>query len=62
MKKPVGDDLLHLVESYFAGYLQRARGASPHTVRAYGHALRLFFLFLAKRVRRPIERLRVDDV
>jgi site-specific recombinase XerD len=62
MKKLARDDLLHLVESYFDGYLQRARGASPHTVRAYGHALRLFFLFVAKRVRRPIERLRVDDV
>jgi integrase/recombinase XerD len=62
VKKPKRDDLLHLVESYFDGYLQRARGASPHTVRAYGHALRLFFLFLAKRVRRPIERLQVDDV
>lgn len=62
MKKSESDDLLQLVESYFNGYLQRARGASPHTVRAYGHALRLLFLFLAKRVRRPVERLRVDDI
>jgi site-specific recombinase XerD len=58
----VRDDLLRLVESYFDGHLRRARGASPHTVRAYGHALRLFFLFLAKRVRRPIALLRTEDV
>jgi site-specific recombinase XerD len=62
MKKPERGDLLELVQSYFNGYLQRARGASSHTVRAYGHALRLLFLFLAKRVRRPIERLGVDDL
>lgn len=56
------DGLLGLVETYFQGHLQRARGASPHTVRAYGHALRLFFLFLAKRVGRPVALLRLDDV
>ena len=49
MSKRERDGLLRLVESYFDGHLQRARGASPHTLRAYGHALRLFFLFLAKR-------------
>jgi len=62
MKKRERDGLLPLVESYFDGHLQRARGASPHTVRAYGHALRLFFLFLAKRVRRPVASLRLDDL
>lgn len=51
-----------MVESYFAAHLERARGASPHTIRAYGHALRLFFLFLARRVHRPITLLRLDDV
>lgn len=56
------DGLLGLVEAYFQGHLQRARGASPHTVRAYGHALRLFFLFLAKRVGRPVPLLGLDDV
>lgn len=62
MSKRVRDHLFRRVESYFDGHLQRARGASPHTVRAYGHALRLFFLFLAKRVRRPVALLRLDDV
>lgn len=62
MSKPERNGLFRLVESYFGGHLQRARGASPHTLRAYGHALRLFFLFLAKRVRRPVALLRLEDV
>ncbi|MGH8845815.1 MAG: site-specific integrase [Polaromonas sp.] len=41
--------LLSLVESFFRDYLQRMSGASPHTVRAYGEALRLFFCFVADR-------------
>jgi site-specific recombinase XerD len=56
------DTLLSQVEAYFDSHLQQARGASPHTIRAYGHALRLFFLLLAKRVRRPIALLRLDDI
>lgn len=56
------DGVLRNVESYFSDHLQRARGASPHTVRAYGHALRLFLLFLAQRERRPIARLELDDI
>ena len=60
--KRSGDGLLRFVESYFRSHLQRALGASPHTVRAYGHALRLFFLFLAKRVHRPVGLLALDDL
>lgn len=62
MKKRARDGLYRIVQSYFDDHLQRARGASPHTVRAYGHALRLFFLFLAKRLRRPVALLRLDDI
>jgi site-specific recombinase XerD len=54
--------LLRHVESYFKDHLQRARGASIHTVRAYAHALRLFLLFLAQRARRPIAGLGLDDI
>lgn len=54
--------VLRHVESYFTDHLQRARGASTHTIRAYGHALRLFLLFLAQRARRPIARLELDDI
>lgn len=56
------DRLLALVESYFNDHLRRVRGASTHTVRAYGHALRLFFLFLAAQLRRPVGALGLDDI
>lgn len=56
------DPLLSLVESYFNDHLRRVRGASPHTIRAYGHALRLFFLFLAGRTRRRVSDLVLDDI
>lgn len=56
------EPLLPLVESYFNNHLRRVRGASPHTVRAYGHALRLFFLFVAEHLRRPIHALSLDDI
>jgi site-specific recombinase XerD len=50
------------VQNYFDSYLRQTRGASPHTVRAYGNALRLFFLFLAKRKKSQIQNLRLDDI
>lgn len=56
------DQLLALVESYFNDHLRRVRGASAHTVRAYGHALRLFFLFAASELRRPVSGLGLDDI
>lgn len=56
------DPLLALVESYFNQHLRRVRGASAHTVRAYGHALRLFFSFVARRARRSISALCLDDI
>lgn len=62
MTRPSKDPLLRLVESYFDDHLRRVRGASRHTLRAYAHALRLFFVFLADRRRRAIADLRVDDV
>lgn len=62
MTHRVREPLLPFVESYFNDHLRRVRGASPHTLRAYGHALRLFFIFLAARVRRPISTLGLDDI
>lgn len=41
--------VLTLVQSFFKDYLEQARGASPHTIRAYGDTLRLLFCFIAKR-------------
>src|SRR5882724_2429499 len=54
--------LLQCVESYFADHLRRVRGASRHTTRTYAQALRLFFVFLADRLRRPIGGLGLDDI
>jgi site-specific recombinase XerD len=50
------------VESFFREHLQRVRGASPHTLRAYRDALRLFFSFLADAERRGVADLRLDDL
>jgi site-specific recombinase XerD len=54
--------LLPLVQSYFVEHLRRVRGASPHTVRAYAHALRLFFIFVADRARSGVADLTLDHV
>jgi integrase/recombinase XerD len=54
--------LLTLVESFFNDHLRRVSGASPHTVRAYGHAVRLFLIFLGKRSKRPVATLALDDI
>ena len=44
MSKEPEDPLLAYVESFFRDYLQRLRGASSHTVRAYRDTLRLLFI------------------
>jgi hypothetical protein len=41
--------------------VRRRSGAHP-SIRAYGHALRLFFLFLARRTRRHVSTLGLDDI
>ncbi len=61
MTRPRSNDpLLALVQSYFQEHLQRVRGASPHTIRVYAHALRLFFLFLAHHHKRSVAALTLD--
>jgi len=60
--RPATTSLLGLVQSFFQDQLRAVRGASGHTVRAYRDALRLFFLFTAERMRRPVAELRLDDV
>ena len=54
--------LLPLVQTYFVEHLRRVRGASPHTIRAYAHALRLFFIFVADRSRTAVADLTLDHV
>lgn len=62
MSRPRSESLLTLTESFFHSYLQRTRGASAHTVRAYRDALKLFFLFLADQRRKPIAALALEDI
>lgn len=40
MKRSPGNSLPAMVESFFSGYLQRIRVASPHTIRAYRDTLK----------------------
>lgn len=56
------DRLLPLVESFFREHLQRIRGASPHTVRAYRDALRLLFCFLADCKKCSVANLSLADL
>jgi len=62
MSRHKRDTLLALVQSFFHSYLQRVRGASDHTVRAYRGALKLFFMFLVQRRGQSIADLRLDDL
>ena len=62
MNRAKTDPLLTLTQSFFVGYLQSARGASPHTVRAYRDALKLIFQYLAGQKRKPIADLQLDDI
>ena len=54
--------LLRLVESFFRDHLERMRGVSPHTIRAYRDALRLLFLFVADKNRREVANLQLTDL
>jgi len=62
MSRSKPESLLTLTQTFFQSHLQRTRGASPHTVRAYRDAVKLFFLFLAKHKRKPVADLSLDDI
>ena len=62
MNRQKKNTLLALVQSYFHSHLKNVRGASEHTLRAYGNALRLFFLFLVQRTHHSIEDLGLDHI
>jgi integrase/recombinase XerD len=62
MSRSKSESLLGLTESFFHNYLRQTRGASVHTVRAYRDALKLFYLFLAHRKRKPVANLALDDI
>lgn len=60
MKRSPDNSLPAMVESFFTGYLQRIRVASPHTVRAYRDTLKLFLNFLS--AGRSMADLRLEDL
>lgn len=62
MSRAQPESLLDFTESFFHSYLQRTRGASAHTVRAYRDALKLFYLFLANHKHKPVSGLVVEDI
>lgn len=51
-----------LTQSFFQQYLAQARGASPHTTRAYRDTLRLFLIHLAEQRGCGVDRLTLTDV
>jgi site-specific recombinase XerD len=62
MSRPKSDSLLTLTQSFFLSYLQSTRGASPHTVRAYRDALKLFFQHLVSQKRKTMADMQLDDI
>ena len=62
MSRSNPDSLLTLTQSFFLKYLQSTRGASPHTIRAYRDALKLFFQHLASQKRKAMADLQLDDI
>lgn len=62
MSKTAPRALFALVESFFAEYLPRQRGASVHTIRAYRDALKLLFGFVAQRLGRGVATLELSDL
>lgn len=62
MSRVATNQLLALVESFFRDHLERMRGVSPHTIRAYRDALRLLFTFIADRDRRDVADLHLNDL
>jgi integrase/recombinase XerD len=50
------------VYAFFTEYLSGQKGLRPTSIRSYRDALRLFLLYVAAEMRRPISRLRVEDL
>ena len=62
MTRRTTNPLPHLVESFFHAHLQRARGASDHTIRAYRDTLRLLFIYLADAKGCSVANLQLRDL
>ena len=62
MSKTASQALFALVESFFADFLPKQRGASRHTVRAYRDSLKLLLTFVAQRKKREMAKLELGDL
>lgn len=62
MSKTASQALFALVESFFADFLPKQRGASHHTVRAYRDSLKLLLTFVAQRKKREMAKLELGDL
>lgn len=62
MKAAIPNSLACALRRFFADYLPRVRGASPHTVLSYRDALALLLRFLAERHGRPVVELDLDSL
>jgi site-specific recombinase XerD len=51
-----------LVHDFFLNYLAQQKGLRQSSVRSYRDTLRLFLPFVAKEARRPISRLKIEDL
>ncbi len=57
-----GLNLGRAVRGFFEDYLQCQRGLRMSTVRSYRDSLRLFLLFVARDIDRPVTRLTLGDL
>lgn len=62
MRAPLPNKLARALRGFFAEYLPRVRGSSPHTVRSYRDALALLLRYLASLKGRPVVELDLDDL
>lgn len=62
MRRSPPDRLPALTESFFREHLQKARGASPHTVRAYRDTVRLLLSFMADARQCTVADLTLNDL
>lgn len=62
MKPALPSDLARALRGFFADYLPRVRGASPHTVRSYRDAMTLLLRFLSARGERAVVDLELRDL
>lgn len=62
MKAALPSAFARALRGFFADYLPRVRGTSPHTVLSYRDGFTLLLRFLATRHKRPIVALDFDDL